>query len=146
LLFLGPAHVGKTVLVKSLAESLFGAPDAMTRLDAGSNPALQAQLTAAAQRRPRQVLLLDDLERASPGAAQAVERLLATGQLPDDQGRPTSFREAVVVLTSAAAGGLSGLGSAGAAIARHVHQAVTFQPLTPEQQRLVAQLVQRRKP
>ncbi len=145
-LFLGPAHVGKTVLVKALAESLFGAWDAMTRLDVGQTAALQTRLVEAVQNRPRQVILLDEIENAGPEALRTIEQLLATAQLTDDQGRTTRFRDTVVVMTSTTAGGPSGAPAGlGTAMLSRVHEIVTFKQLTPEQQRLVAQLMQVRK-
>lgn len=116
MLFCGPTGVGKTQLAKSLAQFLFGASSArlpLTRLDmsefagvaAGHRFLLDAegQPTAWIQQirtRPLSVLLLDEIEKASPEVFDILLSLLDEGRLTDRLGRVTSFRTTVIIMTS----------------------------------------------
>jgi ATP-dependent Clp protease ATP-binding subunit ClpC len=116
MLFCGPTGVGKTQLAKSLAQFLFGASSArlpLTRLDmsefagvaAGHRFLLDAegQPTTWIQQirtRPLSVLLLDEIEKASPEVFDILLSLLDEGRLTDRLGRVTSFRTTVIIMTS----------------------------------------------
>jgi ATP-dependent Clp protease ATP-binding subunit ClpC len=117
-LFLGPTGVGKTELAKTLADFLYGSPDALTRIDmsefgeshtaarlVGSPPGYVGhseggQLTEALRRRPHCVVLLDEIEKAHPDILPLLLQILDEGRLTDSKGRTVSFRHAVVVMTS----------------------------------------------
>ncbi len=117
-LFLGPTGVGKTELVKVLAEFLFGRREAVVRLDMselsephsvarliGAQPGYVGyedggQLTEALRRRPFQIVLFDEIEKAHREVLSLLLQILDEGQLTDSRGRRVSFANAVVVLTS----------------------------------------------
>ncbi len=117
-MLLGPTGVGKTETAKALAESLFGSPDAMTRIDMseygeahaiarllGAPPGYVGheaggQLTEAVRRRPYQVVLLDEIEKSHPEVLLAFLQVLDEGHLTDGRGRRVDFSNTVVVLTS----------------------------------------------
>ena len=117
-LFLGPTGVGKTELVKALAEFLFEDEAALVRIDMseymeahsvsrliGSPPGYVGydeggQLTEAVRRRPYQIVLFDEVEKAHPDVFNALLQLLDDGRLTDGQGRTVDFSNTVVVLTS----------------------------------------------
>ena len=117
-LFLGPTGVGKTELVKVLAEFLFGRRDAVVRLDmselseqhsvarlVGAQPGYVGyeeggQLTEALRRRPFQIVLFDEIEKAHRDVLSLLLQILDEGQLTDARGKRVSFANAVVVLTS----------------------------------------------
>ncbi len=117
-LLLGPSGVGKTETAKAIAQVLFGASDAMTRLDMseyaephsvarllGAPPGYVGfeaggQLTEALRRRPYQVVLLDEIEKAHREVLQSFLQVFDEGRLTDGQGRTVSFTQAVLVLTS----------------------------------------------
>ena len=118
LLFCGPTGVGKTELTKALAATLFGAEDALVRLDMseymesqsiakliGSPPGYVGygeggQLTEAVRRRPYTVLLLDEIEKAHPDIFNLLLQLLEDGRLTDSQGRVVDFKHTLVIMTS----------------------------------------------
>jgi ATP-dependent Clp protease ATP-binding subunit ClpC len=118
LLFLGPTGVGKTELVKVLAEFLFGRRDAIQRVDMsefsephsvarliGAQPGYVGfeeggQLTEALRRRPFQIVLFDEIEKAHRDVLSLLLQILDEGQLTDAKGRRVSFSNALVVLTS----------------------------------------------
>ncbi|MBP5301219.1 MAG: ATP-dependent Clp protease ATP-binding subunit, partial [Victivallales bacterium] len=117
-LFLGPTGVGKTYLAKSLAEFMFGDPDALVRIDmseymdkfnvsrlVGAPPGYVGyeeggQLTEKVRRRPYSVVLFDELEKAHPEVINVLLQVLEEGQLTDSLGRRVSFRNTIIVMTS----------------------------------------------
>ena len=117
-LFLGPTGVGKTELTKALASFLFDDEAAMTRIDMsefmekhsvarliGAPPGYVGyeeggSLTEAVRRRPYQVILFDEVEKAHPDVFNVLLQVLDDGRLTDGQGRTVDFRNALIVLTS----------------------------------------------
>jgi ATP-dependent Clp protease ATP-binding subunit ClpC len=117
-LFLGPTGVGKTELAKTLASFLFDDEDALLRIDMseyrephtvsrlfGSPPGYVGydqggQLTEAVRRRPYQVILFDEVEKAHPEVWGALLQILDDGRLTDGHGRTVDFRNTVVIMTS----------------------------------------------
>ena len=117
-LFLGPTGVGKTELVKALAEFLFDDDRAMTRIDMseymekhavarliGAPPGYVGYdeggaLTEAIRRRPYQVILFDEVEKAHEDVFNVLLQVLDDGRLTDGQGRTVDFRNTIIVLTS----------------------------------------------
>ena len=117
-LFLGPTGVGKTELTKALAEFLFDDETAITRLDMseymekhsvsrmiGAPPGYVGYdeggaLTEAVRRRPYQVVLFDEVEKAHPDVFNVLLQVLDEGRLTDGQGRTVDFRNTLIVMTS----------------------------------------------
>ncbi|HYI68780.1 MAG TPA: ATP-dependent chaperone ClpB [Skermanella sp.] len=117
-LFLGPTGVGKTELTKALAEFLFDDETAMIRLDMseymekhavarmiGAPPGYVGYeeggaLTEAVRRRPYQVILFDEVEKAHPDVFNVLLQVLDDGRLTDGQGRTVDFRNTLIVMTS----------------------------------------------
>ena len=117
-LFLGPTGVGKTELARSLAAFLFDDEQAMVRIDmseymekfavsrlVGAPPGYVGyeeggQLTEAIRRRPYQVILLDEIEKAHPDVFNVLLQVLDDGRLTDSQGRTVDFKNTVVIMTS----------------------------------------------
>jgi ATP-dependent Clp protease ATP-binding subunit ClpB len=117
-LFLGPTGVGKTELCKALAEFLFDDEQAMIRIDMseymekhtvarliGAPPGYVGYeeggaLTEAVRRRPYQVILFDEIEKAHPDVFNVLLQVLDDGRLTDGQGRTVDFRNTLIVLTS----------------------------------------------
>ncbi|NQV45371.1 MAG: ATP-dependent chaperone ClpB [Rhodospirillales bacterium] len=117
-LFLGPTGVGKTELTKALAEFLFDDEQAMVRIDMseymekhsvarliGAPPGYVGYdeggaLTEAVRRRPYQVILFDEVEKAHPDVFNVMLQVLDDGRLTDGQGRTVDFRNTVIILTS----------------------------------------------
>jgi ATP-dependent Clp protease ATP-binding subunit ClpB len=117
-LFLGPTGVGKTELARALANFLFDDEHAMTRIDMseymekfsvsrllGAPPGYVGyeeggQLTEAIRRRPYQVILLDEIEKAHPDVFNVLLQVLDDGRLTDGQGRTVDFKNTVVIMTS----------------------------------------------
>jgi ATP-dependent Clp protease ATP-binding subunit ClpB len=117
-LFLGPTGVGKTELTRALAEFLFDDESAMVRIDMseymekhsvarliGAPPGYVGyeeggSLTEAVRRRPYQVILFDEIEKAHPDVFNVLLQVLDDGRLTDGQGRTVDFRNTLIVLTS----------------------------------------------
>jgi ATP-dependent Clp protease ATP-binding subunit ClpB len=117
-LFLGPTGVGKTELCKALAEFLFDDERAMVRIDMseymekhavsrliGAPPGYVGYeeggaLTEAVRRRPYQVILFDEVEKAHEDVFNVLLQVLDDGRLTDGQGRTVDFRNTIIVLTS----------------------------------------------
>ena len=117
-LFLGPTGVGKTELTKALAAFLFDDESAMVRIDMseymekhsvsrliGAPPGYVGYdeggaLTEAVRRRPYQVILFDEIEKAHPDVFNVLLQVLDDGRLTDGQGRTVDFRNTLIVLTS----------------------------------------------
>ena len=116
--FLGPTGVGKTELTKALAEYVFNDRNAMTRLDMseymekhsisrmiGSPPGYVGYeqggaLTESVRRKPYQIILLDEIEKAHPDVYNVLLQLLDDGRLTDGQGRTVDFTNTVLIMTS----------------------------------------------
>jgi ATP-dependent Clp protease ATP-binding subunit ClpB len=117
-LFLGPTGVGKTELTKALAEFLFDDDSAVTRIDMseymekhsvsrliGAPPGYVGYdeggaLTEAVRRRPYQVVLFDEVEKAHPDVFNVLLQVLDDGRLTDGQGRTVDFKNVILVMTS----------------------------------------------
>lgn len=131
-IFVGPTGVGKTEVVKALAEELFGSEEAMIRIDMseymekhtvskliGAPPGYVGfdqggQLTEKVRRKPYSVILLDEIEKAHPDVFNMLLQILEDGRLTDSQGRTVFFENTVIVMTSNAGTRLksSGIGFA----------------------------------
>ncbi len=117
-LFLGPTGVGKTELVRTLSDFMFGSDDAMIRLDMsefmerhtvarliGSPPGYigfedGGQLTEAVHRKPYCTILFDEIEKAHPEVFNILLQIFDDGHLADAKGRRVDFRNAIIVMTS----------------------------------------------
>ena len=117
-IFLGPTGVGKTFLVKKLAEFMFGGEDSMIRIDmsefmerhsvarlVGAPPGYigydeGGQLTEAVRRKSYCVILLDEIEKAHPEVFNILLQIFDDGHLTDAKGRKVDFRNTIVVMTS----------------------------------------------
>ncbi|MEP7452055.1 ATP-dependent chaperone ClpB [Phyllobacterium sp. SB3] len=117
-IFLGPTGVGKTELTKALASFLFSDETAMVRLDMseymekhsvarliGAPPGYVGYeeggaLTEAVRRRPYQVILFDEIEKAHPDVFNVLLQVLDDGRLTDGQGRTVDFRNTLIIMTS----------------------------------------------
>ncbi len=117
-LFLGPTGVGKTELTKALAEFLFDDESAITRMDMseymekhsvsrmiGAPPGYVGydeggSLTESVRRRPYQVILFDEVEKAHPDVFNVLLQVLDDGRLTDGQGRTVDFRNTLIIMTS----------------------------------------------
>jgi ATP-dependent Clp protease ATP-binding subunit ClpB len=117
-IFLGPTGVGKTETARALAEFLFDDEHAMLRIDMseymekhsvarliGAPPGYVGyeeggQLTEAVRRRPYQVVLFDEIEKAHPDVFNILLQILDDGRLTDSQGRTVDFRNVVIIMTS----------------------------------------------
>ena len=155
-LLLGPTGVGKTETAKAIAECLFHSADAMTRLDlseyaeshaisrlVGAPPGYVGydaggQLTESVRRRPYQVILLDEIEKAHRDVLESFLGVFDEGRLTDGRGRTVDFTNTVILLTSNIGADLSpttttargriGFGSAGRSNVREREQAIaTYQ-------------------
>lgn len=117
-MFLGPTGVGKTYLIKILAEQIFGRPEAIVQLDMseymekhtvarliGSPPGYVGhedggQLTEAVRRKPYSIVLFDEIEKAHPDVIQILLQVLEEGHLTDALGRRVDFKNTIIVMTS----------------------------------------------
>ncbi len=117
-MFLGPTGVGKTELTKALAEFLFDDEHALTRIDMseymekhsvsrmiGAPPGYVGYeeggaLTEAVRRRPYQVVLFDEIEKAHPDVFNVLLQVLDDGRLTDGQGRTVDFKNTILIMTS----------------------------------------------
>ncbi len=117
-IFVGPTGVGKTELVKVLANELFDAPDSLIRLDmseymekhsaakiVGSPPGYvgydeAGQLTEKVRQKPYSVLLLDEIEKAHPDVLNILLQVLDEGKITDSHGRVVNFENTVIIMTS----------------------------------------------
>ena len=129
-IFVGGTGVGKTELVKRLAEDLFNSPESLIRLDMsefmekfsvsriiGSPPGYvgydeAGQLTEKIRRRPYSVVLFDEIEKAHPDVLNILLQILDDGRITDAQGRTVNFENAVIIMTTNA-GSNTGSGSLG---------------------------------
>ena len=129
-IFVGPTGVGKTELVKQLADDLFNSVDSLIRLDMseymekhtvskliGSPPGYvgydeAGQLTEKIRRRPYSVVLFDEIEKAHPDVLNVLLQVLDDGRITDAQGRVVNFENTIIVMTSNAGseGRVGGLG------------------------------------
>ena len=117
-IFVGSTGVGKTELVKQLADDLFNSPDSLIRLDMsefmekfsvsrmiGSPPGYvgydeAGQLTEKIRRRPYSVVLFDEIEKAHPDVMNLLLQILDDGRITDAQGRTVNFENTVIILTT----------------------------------------------
>ena len=117
-IFVGPKGVGKTELVKQLAQDLFNSPDALIRFDmsefmekhsvsriVGSPPGYvgydeAGQLTEKIRRKPYAVILFDEIEKAHPDVMNVLLQILDDGEITDSHGRKVNFENTVIVMTS----------------------------------------------
>ena len=117
-MFLGPTGVGKTLLVRKLAEFLFGSEDALIRIDmsefmerhsvarlVGAPPGYigyddGGQLTEAVRRKSYCVILLDEIEKAHPEVFNILLQIFDDGHLTDSKGRQVDFRNTIIAMTS----------------------------------------------
>ena len=117
-IFVGPTGVGKTELVKQLANDLFNTPDALIRLDmsefmekhsvsriVGSPPGYvgydeAGQLTEKIRRKPYAVVLFDEIEKAHPDVLNVLLQILDDGEITDAHGRKVNFENTIIVMTS----------------------------------------------
>ena len=129
-IFVGPTGVGKTELVKCLANDLFDSVDSLVRLDMseymekhtvskliGSPPGYvgydeAGQLTETIRRKPYSVVLFDEIEKAHPDVLNILLQVLDDGRITDAQGRVVNFENTIIVMTSNAGseGGVSAMG------------------------------------
>ena len=130
-IFVGPTGVGKTELVKQLADDLFNAPESLIRLDmsefmekhsvsriVGSPPGYvgydeAGQLTEKIRRKPYSVVLFDEIEKAHPDVLNVLLQILDDGQITDARGRKVNFENTVIVMTSNAGSDNKSAGAVG---------------------------------
>ena len=149
-IFLGTTGVGKTELAKTLAEYLFNDETMMTRIDMseyqekhtvsrliGAPPGYVGydeggQLTEAVRRKPYQVLLFDEIEKAHPDVFNILLQVLDDGRLTDNKGRTANFKNTIIIMTSNATREQLRMTMRPEFLNR-IDEIITFQPLTREQ-------------
>ena len=153
-IFAGPTGVGKTELVKTLANELFNTPDSLIRLDMtefmekhsvskiiGSPPGYvgydeAGQLTEKIRRSPYSVVLFDEIEKAHPDVLNILLQILDEGKIADSQGRTINFENTVIVLTTNAGATLTssqaGFGSSTMQVAKEKTEKALSSFLRPE--------------
>ena len=153
-IFSGPTGVGKTELVKVLAEDLFDTPDALIRLDMsefmekhsvsrmiGSPPGYvgyddAGQLTEKIRRHPYSVVLFDEIEKAHPDVLNVLLQILDDGRVTDSHGKEVKFDNCVIVMTtnagSSGVANTAGFGNSSAAIAENRTEKALLEFLRPE--------------
>ncbi len=130
-IFVGSTGVGKTELVKRLAEDMFHAPESLIRLDMsefmekfsvsriiGSPPGYvgydeAGQLTEKIRRKPYSVVLFDEIEKAHPDVMNILLQILDDGRITDAQGRTVNFENTIIIMTTNAGSDRRGAGSVG---------------------------------
>ena len=153
-IFAGPTGVGKTELVKVLAEDLFSTPDALIRLDMsefmekhsvsrmiGSPPGYvgyddAGQLTEKIRRHPYSVVLFDEIEKAHPDVLNVLLQILDDGRITDTHGKEVKFDNCVIVMTtnagSTGVANTAGFGNSSAVIAENRTEKALLEFLRPE--------------
>ena len=153
-IFAGPTGVGKTELVKTLANELFNTPDSLIRLDMtefmekhsvskiiGSPPGYvgydeAGQLTEKIRRSPYSVVLFDEIEKAHPDVLNILLQILDEGKIADSQGRTINFENTVIVMTTNAGATLTssqaGFGSSAIEVAKEKTEKALSSFLRPE--------------
>jgi ATP-dependent Clp protease ATP-binding subunit ClpB len=149
--FLGPTGVGKTELARALAEFMFDDEHALVRLDMseyqerhtvarliGAPPGYigydeGGQLTEAVRRRPYTVILLDEIEKASPEVFDVLLQVLDDGRLTDGQGRTVDFRNTVLIMTSNVRSAEALREVFRPEFLNRIDEVIEFQPLSKEQ-------------
>ncbi len=149
-IFLGTTGVGKTELAKTLAEYLFNDETMMTRIDmseyqekhtvsrlVGAPPGYVGydeggQLTEAVRRKPYQVILFDEIEKAHPDVFNILLQVLDDGRLTDNKGRTANFKNTIIIMTSNATREQLRLTMRPEFLNR-IDEIITFQPLTQQQ-------------
>ncbi len=153
-IFAGPTGVGKTALVKVLAEDLFQQPETLIRLDMsefmekhavsriiGAPPGYvgydeAGQLTEKIRRRPYSVVLFDEIEKAHPDVLNILLQILDEGRITDAQGRTVNFENTLIVMTTnagaARSGAISGFGDSVEAVGRENTERALSSFLRPE--------------
>ena len=149
-IFLGTTGVGKTELAKTLAEYLFNDETMMTRIDmseyqekhtvsrlVGAPPGYVGydeggQLTEAVRRKPYQVILFDEIEKAHPDVFNILLQVLDDGRLTDNKGRTANFKNTIIIMTSNATRDQLRMTMRPEFLNR-IDEIITFQPLTREQ-------------
>ncbi len=153
-IFVGPTGVGKTQLVKVLANELFSSPETLIRLDMsefmekhsvsriiGAPPGYvgydeSGQLTEKIRRKPYSVILFDEIEKAHPDVLNVLLQILDDGRITDAQGRTVNFENTVIIMTSNAGsaekGGSMGFGKTDADMVKEKTVKALEQFLRPE--------------
>ena len=153
-IFAGPTGVGKTELVKTLANELFNTPDSLIRLDMtefmekhsvskiiGSPPGYvgydeAGQLTEKIRRSPYSVVLFDEIEKAHPDVLNILLQILDEGKIADSQGRTINFENTVIIMTTNAGATLTssqaGFGSSTMQVAKEKTEKALSSFLRPE--------------
>ena len=154
MIFAGPTGVGKTELVKVLADELFKQPEALIRLDMsefmekhsvsriiGAPPGYvgydeAGQLTEKIRRRPHAVILFDEIEKAHPDVLNILLQILDDGKITDAQGRQVNFENSIIVMTTNAgsdnSAAISGFSEKRELIAKDKTEKALFSFLRPE--------------